>query len=90
MFQVLEVTVPTLDAYRVRRGVAGCQGAGVLRCEPVLHASASCTDCRMRVRLSIRLPSSSYAAVIHCLIENSDDGEVGRLLSWSQHIAHRA
>lgn len=90
VFQVLDVTVPTLDACRVRKGIAACMGAGVLRCEPLMHGDASCGSAAPRVRLSIRMPSESYSSVIHSLLENSQDGEIGHLLSWSAHLARRS
>ena len=87
VFQVLDVIVPTLDACRVRKGIATCPGAGVLRCEPLMHGDASSPSSDPRVRLSIRLPSNSYASVIHCLMENSKSGEIKRLSSWREHLA---
>lgn len=87
VFQVLDVIVPTLDACHVRRGIATCPGAGVLRCEPLMHGNAACPSSVPRVRLSIRLPRESYGSVIHCLMENSEHGEIGRLSSWREHLA---
>ena len=88
LFQVLDVIIPTLDACRIRRGIAAaCPGSGILRCEPLIHSNASCPSSAPRVRLSIRLPSDSYASVIHSLAENSKSAEIGRLSSWREHLA---
>ena len=40
-FHVLDVTVSCADALRVRRSLAGCADAGVVRCEPLLHGCSS-------------------------------------------------
>ena len=87
VFQVLDVIVPTFDAYHVRPGIATCSGVGVVRCEPLMHSNASCPSSAPRVRLSIFLPSDSYASVIHALAENSKSGEIGHLSSWREHLA---
>lgn len=86
VFKVLDVTVPTVDACRVRRGIASCKGAGVLRCEPLPHAHATCASAAPRARLTIRLPADSYADVLHCLLECAPDGEIGHLASWREHL----
>lgn len=86
VFMVLEVVVPSVAACSVRRGIATCAGAGVLRCEPIIHPKASCDSAASRVRLMIRLPMHSYAAVLHCLLECAPDGEIGHLLTWRGHL----
>lgn len=86
VFKVLDVTVPSIDACRVRRGLARCEGAGVLRCEPLVHANAASPTDAPRARLMIRLPLESYASVLHCLIECAPDGEIGHLVSWQAHL----
>jgi len=85
-FHVLDVTVASVDACRVRRALAGCAGVGVLRCEPLLHANASCEHAAPRVRLMVRLPLSSYADVLHCVLACVPDGEFGALSSWCAHL----
>ena len=85
-FHVLDVTVASVDACRVRRALAGCDGAGVLRCEPLLHASASCEHATARVRLMVRLPASRYADVVHAVLGCVPDGEFGALTSWRTHL----
>ena len=85
-FKVLDVTVPSVDACRVRRGIAACPGAGVLRCEPLIRVNAACASAAPRARLMIRLPLESYAAVVHCLLECAPDGEIGHLASWGEHL----
>jgi len=86
VFRVLDVTVASVDACRVRRSLAQCEGVGVLRCEPLLHAGAACSSAVPRVRLMVRLPMSGYAAVLHCLLACVPDGEIGRLCSWRAHL----
>lgn len=86
-FCVLEVTVACADALRVRRAVALCEGAGVLRCEPLLHERSACENGAPRVRLMVRLPLGSYAEVVHRLLDCVPNGEIGRLLRWRDHLA---
>jgi hypothetical protein len=86
VFKVLDVTVPSVDACRVRRGIAACKGAGVLRCEPLMRVNATCANGTPRARLMIRLPLESYASVVHCLLECAPDGEIGHLTSWREHL----
>ena len=85
-FHVLDVTVASVDACHVRRALAACHGVGVLRCEPLLHPAAACSNAAPRVRLMIRLPLSRYAEVLHCLLGGVPDGEIGRLCSWRAHL----
>lgn len=85
-FHVLDVTVASVDACRVRRALAVCEGVGVLRCEPLLHASAACEHAVPRVRLMVRLPLSRYADVLHAVLACVPDGELGPLISWPAHL----
>lgn len=87
-FHVLDVTVACTDAHRVRRAAARCADAGVLRCEPLLHERHSQERDVLRVRLTIRLPLASYAPLLHALIEAVPAGEIGRLVSWRDHLLH--
>lgn len=86
VFQVLDVTVASVDACRVRRALASCQGVGVLRCEPLLHTGAAWATAAPRVRLMVRLPFARYAEVLHCLLDCVPDGEIGALTSWRAHL----
>jgi hypothetical protein len=86
-FYVLDVTVCCADALRVRRSIAGCPDAGVVRCEPLLHGCCSQESDAPCVRLMIRLPLARYADVLHRLIECVPSGEIGRLVSWREHLA---
>ena len=86
VFQVLDVTVASVDACRVRRALAACQGVGVLRCEPLLHSGAAWATAAPRVRLMVRLPLLRYAEVLHCLLDCVPDGEIGALTSWRGHL----
>lgn len=88
-FHVLDVTVACSDARRVRQLVARCADAGVVRCEPLLNERASHESDAPRVRLAIRLPLSSYAQVLHDLIEAIPSGEIGRLATWRDHLVRR-
>ncbi len=86
-FHVLDVTVGCTDALRVRRSLAGCAEAGVVRCEPLLHAGGAQESDAPRVRLMIRLPMHRYAEVLHRLVACVPAGEIGRLVSWRAHLA---
>ncbi len=85
-FHVLDVTVACTDAHRVRRAAARCADVGVLRCEPLLHERHSQESDVLRVRLTVRLPLASYAPLLHALIEAVPAGEIGRLVSWRDHL----
>ena len=85
-FHVLDLTVASVDACRVRRALAACEGVGVLRCEPLLHAGAACEHSAPRVRLMVRLPLACYAEVLHGVLACVPDGEIGPLTSWRAHL----
>lgn len=85
-FQVLDVTVPCTAAGGIRRAMAGCPDAGVLRCEPLLHEPPTARDAALRVRLTIRLPALRYAQVLHLLLQACPQGEIGRLIGWRAHL----
>lgn len=86
-FQVLHVTVNCADAWRVRRAVAGCAGAGVVRCQILLHDSGSSMEgAAPRVRLLIRLVQASYLQVLQALLRAVPSGELGSLVSWREHL----
>lgn len=86
-FYVLDVTVACADAVAVRRSVARCPDAGVVRCEPLLHDDGTQESIAPRVRLMIRLPLARYADLLHRLIDCVPSGEIGRLVSWRAHLA---
>jgi len=88
-FHVLDVAVASSEARNVRQLVARCADAGVVHCEPLLNERSSQESDAPRVRLMIRLPLSSYAQVLHCLIEAIPSGEIGRLVTWKAHLARR-
>ncbi|MDA7419252.1 hypothetical protein PGB34_22995 [Xenophilus arseniciresistens] len=87
VFRVLDVTVACTDAAAVRHQLSGCEGVGVLRCEPLLHDASAETDA-LRVRLAVRLPATRYFEVLHAVLLCAPQGEIGRLLSWPEHL-HR-
>lgn len=86
-FCVLDVTVACADAACVRRNVALVDDTGVVRCEPLLHDHGTQESDAPRVRLMIRLPITRYAELLHRLIECVPSGEIGRLVSWREHLA---
>ncbi|MDM0108713.1 hypothetical protein QTH97_27475 [Variovorax sp. J22R24] len=88
-FHVLDVAVASSDVRSVRELVARCPDAGVVRCEPLLSGRSSQENDAPRVRLMIRLPLASYAQVLHALIEAIPSGEIGRLVTWRDHLARR-
>ena len=75
---VLDVTVPSRDAFRVRRLLAGFPDTGVVRCVPRPRDSL--------VRLEIRLPANRVADVMHLLMTALSSGEMGSLNSWQRHL----
>ncbi|CAM3648601.1 hypothetical protein [Polaromonas hydrogenivorans] len=75
---VLDVTVPSRDALRVRRALVNCPQAGVLRCIPQLD--------EQRVRLEIRLPAHLAQDVMQRLMACLPSGEMGPLISWRSHL----
>ena len=85
-FHVLDVTVACADAVRVRRSIAHCADAGVVRCEPLLHDHGTQESTAPRVRLMVRLPLARYAELLHRLIDCVPSGEIGRLVSWREHL----
>lgn len=85
-FQVLDLTIPSFDSFRVRRALSTCKGVGVLRCEPLLHPGGAYGNASPRVRLLVRLPASSYVSVLHEVLECVPDGEIGHLTDWRRHL----
>lgn len=75
---VLDVVVPSRDAFQVRCLLAGCPGTGVMRCVPQPQDS--------QVRLEIQLPQASVPEVMHLLMSSIPTGEVGSVVSWKRHL----
>ena len=75
---VLDVTVPSGEAFAVRRLVHNCQQAGVLRCIPNLRDHT--------VVLEIQMPANRVDEVMHALMTTVPSGEVGNLSSWRHHL----
>jgi hypothetical protein len=86
VFKVLDITVASVDCWRIRRALAACDGVGVLRCEPLCHPGAACDHAAPRARLLLRLPLSSYADVLHRVLGCVPDGEIGHLIGWRTHL----
>lgn len=75
---VLDFTVPSRDAFAVRRLLASCPDTGVVRCVPRPHDSL--------VRLEIQLPADRVPEVMHVLMSSLPSGEMGALTSWRRHL----
>jgi hypothetical protein len=75
---VLDFTVPSSDAFAVRRLLAACPDAGVVRCVPRPHDSL--------VRLEIQLPAHRAPEVMHLLMSALPSGELGPLTWWQRHL----
>lgn len=75
---VLDFTVPSRDAFEVRRLLASCPDTGVVRCVPRPHDSL--------VRLEIQLPADRVPEVMHILMSCIPSGEMGALISWRRHL----
>ncbi|MBS0455435.1 MAG: hypothetical protein JSS14_29395 [Proteobacteria bacterium] len=86
-YQVLHVTVSCADAWRVRQALAGCAGAGVVRCEPLLHElGSSAESVAPRARLAIRLARSGYVDVVRAVLRAVPSGELGCVMNWREHL----
>ncbi|MBS0344100.1 MAG: hypothetical protein JSS56_26645 [Proteobacteria bacterium] len=86
-FLVLHVTVSCADAWRVRQALAGCAGAGVARCEPLLHERGPTVESvAPRARLAIRLPRSGYLEVVRAVLRAVPSGEIGCVMNWREHL----
>jgi len=78
-FVVIDITVPSIEAVRVRRAIARCPNAGILRCIPQPHDSL--------VQLQVHLPADKVDEVMHQVIECVPCGQIGRIAPWSEHLA---
>ncbi len=76
---VLDVTVPSCEAFHMRRLMAGCPNTGILRCVPHLRDRT--------VMLEIQMPAERVQDVMHTVMSAVPSGEVGALHSWRQHMA---
>lgn len=75
---VMDVIVPSRDALSVRRALAPCPDAGILRCVPGLDDN--------RVRLEIRLASHRVDEVMQRVMACVPCGQLGPLISWRCHL----
>ena len=75
---VLDVIVPSCDAFQVRQLMAGCPNTGILRCVPRLRDRT--------VLLEIQMPAKRVEDVMHVLMTSVPNGEVGALHSWRHHM----
>jgi hypothetical protein len=79
--QVLPVTVSCADAWKVRRAIADCAGAGVVRCQVLLHGRLTTTvSIAPRVRLLLGVSPSSYLTVLQTLMQAVPSAELGFLV----------
>lgn len=79
-FVVMDITVPSLDAWQVRRALAACPGAGILRCVPM--------PLEHLVHLEVHLPAGRETEVMHCVFGCVPCGQIGRICSWDEHLTH--
>ena len=75
---VLDLTVPSCEAFRVRRLLARCSLTGVLRCVPKPHDRS--------VLLEVQLPGDRVQDVLHLLMDQIPSGELGALKSWQGYL----
>lgn len=78
-FVVMEITVPSIEAVRVRRALARCPGAAVLRCIAQPHDRL--------VQLQVHLPADMADEVMHQVIECVPCGQIGRISPWAEQLA---
>lgn len=76
---VLDVTVPSCDAFQLRGLLACIPQTGVLRCIPRLHDNM--------VMLEVKLPENRVNDVLHVLMTDMMNAEIGALTSWKRHMA---
>jgi hypothetical protein len=78
-FVVMSITVPSTEAHRVRRALAMCPGAGVLRCIPQPQDSL--------VQLQVHVCVNRLDEVMHQVIVCVPSGQIGRIAPWAEHLA---
>jgi hypothetical protein len=81
-FVVMDITVPSTEALQVRRALARCPGAGVLRCVPRPHDR--------EVQLEVHLPADRADEVMRCVIDCAPSGQIGRICPWIEHLSRHA
>ena len=77
-FVVMNFTVPSTEALQMRRALARCPGAGVLRCIP--------RPCVAEVKLEVHLPADRVDEVMRCVIECVPSGQIGCICPWRDHL----
>ena len=77
-FVVMEITLPTSEAFQVRRLLARAAHGGVLRCTPLAHDQ--------RVKLEIRVEAEKCRHLMDELMLAVPVGEIGRVRSWTEHL----
>lgn len=87
--QVVDITVPLANADRVRRALHSCDAVGILGCEPLLRPRAACLDSQPRARFSVLMSASSLDEVLGLVLACTDDGEIGAVMRWREHLARR-
>ena len=75
---VLDFTVPSCEAFQVRRLLSRCPHTGVLRCVPKPRDRS--------VLLEVQLPADRVQDVLHLLMDQIPSGELGTLKSWQGYL----
>lgn len=75
---VLDLTVPSSDAFQVRHLLSNCPDTGVVRCMPRPHDGM--------VLLKIQLPADRMQEVLHLLVTSLPSGVVGAFRSWRSYL----
>ncbi len=78
-FVVMDITVPSTEALQLRRALARCNGADILRCIPQPHDRL--------VTLEVHLPIHTTGDVMQCVMVCVPSGQIGRICSWPAHLA---
>lgn len=84
-YKVLDVTVASIDGYRVRRAVASCKNVVVMRCE-LLSPSVNGVIRATQVRLMIGLQQKNYSDAVRLIKSSVEDVRLGSLISWKSHL----
>ncbi|MES2878034.1 MAG: hypothetical protein V4713_06385 [Pseudomonadota bacterium] len=75
----MSITVPSMEAYHMRRVLANCTGAGILRCIPQPQDSL--------VQMQVRLSADRVGEVMHQVMACMPSGQIGCISSWAEHLA---
>jgi len=79
---VMSITVPNTKAYRVRRVLANCANAGILRCTPQPLDGL--------VQMQVRLSTDHMDQVRQWVMASVPCCQFGRVIAWSEHLTeHR-